>query len=101
MGRELGFRGCSGHEGGLLVGVGLGVGLGLGVSVAAGSGAAGDCAGRRDDRGPVRSGGGSGPGEASEVCETYTITTTLLDQQDADADTIRAAYTMRWLVLAH
>ncbi len=49
----------------------------------------------------MRSGGGSGPGEASEVCETYTITTTLLDQQDADADTIRAAYTMRWLVLAH
>jgi len=31
-----------------------------------------------------------------EVSETYTIATTLLDHQAADAETLRNAYTMRW-----
>jgi Insertion element 4 transposase N-terminal len=34
--------------------------------------------------------------ENGEVSETYTIATTLLDHQAADAETLRAAYTMRW-----
>lgn len=36
---------------------------------------------------------GSGSGEVSE---TYTIATTLLDHQAADAETLRNGYTMRW-----
>ena len=39
---------------------------------------------------------GSGKGEVSE---TYTIATTLLDHQGADAGTLRQAYTMRWTAL--
>lgn len=34
--------------------------------------------------------------ENGEVSETDTIATTLLDNQAADAETLRAAYTMRW-----
>ena len=36
------------------------------------------------------------PGSDGEVSETYTIATTLLDHRDADAETLRAAYPMRW-----
>jgi len=37
------------------------------------------------------------PGSTSgEVSETYTIATTLLDHQAADAETLQAAYPMRW-----
>jgi len=34
--------------------------------------------------------------ETGEVSETYTIATTLLDHQAADAETLRNAYMMRW-----
>ncbi len=34
--------------------------------------------------------------EKGEVSETYTIATTLLDHETADAETLRTAYTMRW-----
>jgi len=36
------------------------------------------------------------PGSGDEVSETYTIATTLLDHRAADAETLRAAYPMRW-----
>ena len=36
------------------------------------------------------------PGSDDEVSETYTIATTLLDHRAADAETLRAAYPMRW-----
>jgi len=36
------------------------------------------------------------PGTDGEVSETYTIATTLLDHREADAETLRAAYPMRW-----
>jgi hypothetical protein len=36
------------------------------------------------------------PGTDGDVSETYTIATTLLDHQAADADTLRTAYPMRW-----
>ena len=36
------------------------------------------------------------PGSDDEVPETYTIATTLLDHRAADAETLRAAYPMRW-----
>ena len=36
------------------------------------------------------------PGSDSEVSETYTIATTLLDHEAADAGTLRTAYTLRW-----
>lgn len=35
-------------------------------------------------------------GDGEEVSETYTIATTLLDHADADAEALRAAYSMRW-----
>ena len=34
--------------------------------------------------------------DGGQVSETYTIATTLLDHQAADADALRAAYPMRW-----
>lgn len=36
------------------------------------------------------------PGTSGEVSETYTIATTLLDHREADAETLRTAYPMRW-----
>ncbi len=36
------------------------------------------------------------PGSGDEVSENYTIATTLLDHRAADAETLRAAYPMRW-----
>ena len=39
------------------------------------------------------------PGSDSEVSETYTIATTLLDHEAADAGTLRTAYTLRWTAL--
>ena len=36
------------------------------------------------------------PGSGGEVSETYTIATTLLDHEAADAEALRAAYPMRW-----
>jgi transposase IS4-like protein/DDE family transposase len=36
------------------------------------------------------------PGASGDVSETYTIATTLLDHREADAETLRTAYPMRW-----
>jgi hypothetical protein len=36
------------------------------------------------------------PGTSGDVSETCTIATTLLDHPDADAETLRTAYPMRW-----
>jgi hypothetical protein len=36
------------------------------------------------------------PGSDGDVSETYTIATTLLDHEAADAEALRAAYPMRW-----
>jgi hypothetical protein len=36
------------------------------------------------------------PGTSGDVSETCTIATTLLDHREADAETLRAAYPMRW-----